>query len=93
MPYDAVDRRYQENHVSPLDMESWRHYLAPQALARFYRGEAEEEHFYIRLLGDHILAVKFLQDLFIIIRSAPGNHRPVAVGIIQNIAPIGQIDG
>lgn len=49
MPYDAVDRRYQESYVYPLDIESWRRYLAPGALERFYRGEAEEEHFYIRL--------------------------------------------
>lgn len=49
IPYDTVNRQYQDTYVYPLDLDIWKRYLTPEALRRFYGGTETEEHFYIRL--------------------------------------------
>lgn len=49
LPYDTIDRLYQDSYVYSLDMELWHRFMTPTALQRFYNEDTKEEHFYIRL--------------------------------------------
>lgn len=49
IPYENIDKVYQDTYVYNLDIHIWQHYLTPEALRRFSQGVMPEDHFYIRL--------------------------------------------
>ena len=93
MPFDAIDRQYQETCVFQQDLEIWRYYLAKEALRRFCSGPQENACFYIRfndsckrpVWHEICLQKEGGSRLFLQIRKAPEIQR--ALAIIKAAAP------
>lgn len=93
MPFDTIDRQYQETCVFQQDLEIWRYYLAKEALRRFCSGPQENACFYIRfndsckrpVWHEICLQKEGGSRLFLQIRKAPEIQR--ALAIIKAAAP------
>ena len=87
MPYDAIERQYQENRIFAPDLEIWGHSLTAGALQHFAGGERQNKRFYIRFCSGEKKAVwheialqKAGEDrLFLSIRKVPGLQQICAI--------------